>query len=251
LERIKELGIIPNFYISETYINQKSITANEKNGWVWLSEKEWDLFPALPISNEIIQGNNPVTSYWCGFPRNLTTTDYFRFFDNQYIYDPKSFNDLSGGKWESFRKNINKFERKNNPIYTDIKKDRPFWILIEKWFDNKMNSVLDGDFIMDCITNPKKGDYIRYLYDQNENMVAINYVDENYLYINYRFIICDKTKFADEYARYCFYTDTYIQSKNKLVNDGGNLGNSGLEKFKDKLNPKEKFKIYSKLKYKT
>jgi hypothetical protein len=53
----------------------------------------------------------------------------------------------------------------------------------------------------------------------------------------------------DEFVRYLFYTDREILSKNKFINDGGTVGNSGLERFKDKLNPFRKRKVYSYIHY--
>jgi hypothetical protein len=76
--------------------------------------------------------------------------------------------------------------------------------------------------------------------------MAVNAWDENWQYINFRFcIIRQGEPFLDEFARWLFYTDGQIQAKNKLVNDGGTLGNPGLEHFKDKLNPVHKRKVYS------
>jgi hypothetical protein len=249
LDRIRETGKIPNFFMSETYINQPTITAHARDGWVWLEENAFILFPAV-TSGAILHGQiNPAQTYWASFPNPCIPNAqkcFYEFLDYQYIYDPKKFLDLSGGKWESFRKNVRKFKDLYCPFYTCDRKDQAFWILMEKWFGNRQNEILDGEFILECISNPRPDDYIRYLYDKKGNMVAVNYADESWKYINYRFLICDKVPFADEYARYCFYTDPFIQKKNKLINDGGTLGNSGLEKFKDKLNPLLKEKIYTK-----
>jgi len=77
-------------------------------------------------------------------------------------------------------------------------------------------------------------------------LVAINIWDENYKYINYRYCIVDrKEPFLDEFVRYLFYTDLVILKTGKLVNDGGTVGNQGLEHFKDKLNPIRKRKVHS------
>ena len=89
----------------------------------------------------------------------------------------------------------------------------------------------------------KKGLY------KGEKLVALNIWDENYKYVNYRFCFVDHSEpFLDEFVRYLFYTDLWILSKNKLVNDGGVLGRPGLEKFKDRLHPFRKRKVYSYIK---
>ncbi len=77
-------------------------------------------------------------------------------------------------------------------------------------------------------------------------MVGMNVWDENHLYINYRLCIVDPSeRFLDEFMRYLFYTDPLIMEQNKLVNDGGVLGNEGLKRFKDKMNPFSVRPVYS------
>jgi len=79
------------------------------------------------------------------------------------------------------------------------------------------------------------------LYDENEQLMAINAWDENWEFINYRVCIVRQNEpFLDEFVRWLFYTDSQIQSSGKLVNDGGTLGSPGLERFKDKMNPYRK-----------
>lgn len=241
--RIEELGITPNFFISEIYLNQSDIIGKKKHGWVWIEENNLPLFPPLPYRFSLIR-KAPVQKYWAGWPNNQGINT--PFLDYQYIYDPKDFLKMEGGKWATFRKNSRKWANREEKVtYTRICDDDQAVSLMVNWITRNQKTVQDVQFIVDCILTPPTDCYIKYLYDATGKLTAINFADENYKYINYRFLICRREPFADEYARLCFYLDPYIQNKGKMVNDGGSLGLPGLEKFKDKLNPIEKNKIYS------
>jgi hypothetical protein len=254
LNLIKIYNIDPNFFISKTYFDRPELKAKRNDNWVWIEENGKAIFPALPIyltKQSDIWEFPFVSSYWCGFDGdvnnewlNLPENKYF--LDYQYIYDPNHFLDLSGGKWESFRKNVRRFlKREKGYSYDTVVNENDIYSLLHKWLEFHKKDAQDAPFIVNHLLEPAEGDYIKYLHDKQGNLLAVNYADENYKYINYRFIIADRKKYVDEFARYCFYTDPYILSKNKLVNDGGTLGFEGLERFKDKLNPLKKIKMYS------
>jgi hypothetical protein len=246
LTLIEQHTILPNFFISETYLNRPDFVWKYIDGWVWIEENGQVVFPPLPIYSEYEWEKLPVDNFWCGFISPDMDYGNQEFLDYNYLYDPKNFCDLSGSKWTTFRKNYKKFPNRNPGWkYSTTVERSKVYALLDKWLMARIDTAEDSEFIIDTILKPSPQDYIRYLHDGKGNLVAINYADENYMYINYRFLICDRTPFADEFARYCFYTDPYIGYKNKLVNDGGTLGNEGLEKFKDKLNPVEKIKLYS------
>lgn len=255
LNLIRIYGIDPNFFISSTYLSQEGIKAYMENNWVWLEESGQPLFPALPLymTKESDVWDFPyVKDYWCGFDGDVGN-EWMRlkdkqFLDYQYLYDPKNFINLSGGKWESFRKNVRKFlKRYHNYAYNTKRDYDDVRILLGEWLKKHRENVQDAEFIINCILTPSRDSevYVKCLYDENGTLLAINWADENYKYINYRFVITNGEPYVDEFARYCFYTDIVIQQKNKLVNDGGCLGFKGLEKFKDKLNPVKKIKMYS------
>lgn len=249
LTRIEELDIEPNFFLSETYLNQNCLIGKSKNNWIWIEDDGQPIFPAIPINKKALEYPYPITNCWAGF--NIDSTDVYRksiweFLDWQYLYNPKAFLNMVGGEWASFRKNSRKFIKRNpNCTYTWRRDDKQVRLLLSHWMERNQETVQDPMFIIQCILKPTNKEYIKYMYNEKKHLIAINFADENWKYINYRFIICKKEPFADEYARLCFYLDPYIQNKNKLVNDGGTLGNPGLEKFKDKLNPISKTQIYS------
>ncbi len=248
LRTIKNWKYEPNFFMSETYFKHKDFKEYTKKGWVWVEDDITPVFPALPY-RFLRSSKSPITEFWASIHDCwINPTNRLKFLDYQYIYNPKSFLNMEGKEWAAFRKNSKKFPNRNlNTIYTEFRNDKSIRELLAEWMENNSSNVMDAEFIAKCILYPSKADYIKYLYS-GDRLIAINYADENYKYINYRFLICRKEPFADEYARFIFYTDPIIQNKNKLVNDGGCLGFEGLEKFKDKLNPVSKVKIYSQIK---
>ena len=72
----------------------------------------------------------------------------------------------------------------------------------------------------------------------------MNVGDKNYLHAVYRYCLDDGTPYLNEYLRHCFYTSDWVQKKS-IVNDGGDLGNPKLERFKLKLNPVLIQKVYT------
>ena len=255
--------MIPNFFISEPYLKLTLAECYEDAYWIWIEEREMDLalFPPLPISidrldmHSIIEHKN--IKVWSDFENlninNMTwielSSKVFKFLDYEYIYNPIHFNDLSGGKWEVYRKNIRKWLKSNVKwSYRKLFRDKEMFLLLSDWIERKRTIIEDAEIIIAYCSygNKIEGIHRKFLYDGTGRLVAINIWDENWHYINYRYVltVADQPH-VDEFARYCFYTDREIQAKGKLVNDGGTLGNEGLERFKDKLNPVKKRKMYS------
>jgi len=248
LKQIEQHGIIPNFFCSETYLDNTSIVGRLEDGWVWLEENGLVLFPALPLSDKSNK-KYPISGCWADF-ENYTlfdeAEDEKKFLDLEFIYDTSEFNNLSGSKWRTFKKNIRywpdvnigwKYEQKTR--YSD-RKD-----LLVDWLERNQESVQDYETIVRCILEPTKNDLCKGLYNGQGELVSINFADENYKYINYRYIICKNEPYLDEFSRYCFYMDYDVRVKNKLINDGGCLGREGLKRFKIKLNPIKVRTVYS------
>jgi len=166
------------------------------------------------------------------------------FLDEEFFYNPLDFLNLSGKKWKTFRKNINKWMDKDYD-YFDIsgmdnyRKEKETLIL--KWSED-LEEFYDADILIKfCFFgNNVKGLFYK------DKLIAINIWDENKKYINFRYNIVDReNSFISEFSRYLFYIDPVILKSNKLVNDGGWLGKETLRKFKIKLNPIAIRKIYS------
>jgi hypothetical protein len=252
LKRAEELGIDPNFYLSEPYLNLIGARCYVRMGWVWIEEGDWCVFPPLPLT--LLSHLTPPydqRKIWSDFEGKNPNYFHSTFLDWEYIFNPTHFNSLSGGKWETYRKNIRKWPKQHpNWEYSNIFVGEEVQKLIGEWLEDKKDDMQDADllamFILIPQTSGYAGIYRKFIYNSDESLVAINVWDENYKYINYRYcIVKDKNPYLDEFARYLFYTDPDIQSKGKLINDGGSIGNEGLEKFKDKLNPVRKREVHS------
>ena len=223
----------------------------EDVNWIWIQERQSDmaLFPPLPVILGLAI-NAKHMKVWSDFENSKVPIPCkFKFLDYEYIYNPKHFNDLSGGKWEVYRKNIRKWLISNTSwSYRESFQWKEVSTLLADWFERRKSTIEEAGMIATygAYGDEIEGIHRKFLYDGYGKLAAINIWDENWYYINYRYVltVADQPH-VDEFARYCFYTDREIQSKGKLVNDGGSLGNEGLERFKDKLNPVKKRKMYS------
>jgi len=239
-------GIEPNFFISEPYLNQPNLIGRYEKGWVWVEEDGLALFPPLPLVKGFFNSSGfpEIPYFWSDF-NNLYggPGEWFSdFLDWEYLYDPKNFKDLSGGKWQTFRKNSRKWLKMQGGVYS-YQSNCPVHIragLLGEWLEDREQTIQDAEFIAECVLNSHKDLRLKYLFDKEGELAGINIWDENWMYINYRFCIVRKDPFLDEFMRLNFYLDPIIQKKNKLVNDGGSLENIGLERFKDRLNPVRK-----------
>lgn len=250
LEILEKLKIIPNFFISESYLNfHKEIELWKRWDLVYAVSGDALIFPPVVIptkNNTAFYGLSHYKEIWCDWEsKPYMVEDWSNkpvlFLDWEYIYDPKHFMDLSGGKWKTFRKNINKWPSRNSDfIYTDKRPD-PYKIadLLLKWINNR-EVVYDAEYLVELATNDKITDvFITYLYKRDRTLVAMNIADQNWFYINYRWCITDPDEpYLEEFTRLLFYRS--MINMGKLVNDGGSLGYPGLERFKDKLNPIKK-----------
>jgi hypothetical protein len=249
LKRAEQLKINPNFYLSEPYLLLSKAKCFIDNGWIWIESDGWCLFPPLFLSDYSLLGEYPNKNVWSDFGGVVYQLYKLRpsFLDWEYIFNPIDFTDLSGGKWNTYRKNIRKWPKSNeNWVYCDRFDKYAAGLLLERWFNKKSDKVEDADLIADFVVfSDLPGIHRCCLYDKNEQLKAINVWDENWRFTNYRFCIVEPDEsWLDEFARWLFFTDSEMQT-GKLVCDGGTLGNVGLEMFKDKLNPLSKRKVFS------
>jgi hypothetical protein len=247
---MEELKIEPNFYISLPYLVLSNTYCYTDKGWLWIEDEEWCLFPPLPHLNNYTPnaGDYPQKNVWSDFYNYHPLTPQMGFLDWEYLYDSHRFNHMEGGPWEAFRKNSRKWSRKNEYwSYTSVcSSTAECALLVGKWLENKIEVAQDAELIVKCALEPVGGIRKKYLYNNNGKLVAMNVWDENYKYINYRLcIVSPHEDFLDEFTRLLFYTDAEIQVTGKFINDGGTLGNAGLEFFKNKLNPLRKREVHS------
>lgn len=250
LKQAQSLEINPNFYTSLPYLELFEAECIIKDSWIWLEAENWILLPPLPLVRNALDRHYPRTEIWSSFSSmDVSKFHYKEFLDWQYVFDPKAFNDLSGGSWNVYRKNIRKYPKRHERwLYTveNTTKTEEILDLVWKWIENKGDTVLDAEFILKYLSNSDRTDIHKAFLYQDKELVAVNAWDENWKYINYRFCITKPNEpFLEEFVRYLFYGSPVIQDANKLVNDGGSLGNSGLESFKNKMNPLSKTPIFT------
>jgi len=247
LQSLEKFNITPNFLCSHEYFTKAGYCGRSNSRYVGIYDTD-DLL-VLPLIDLLLGRIHSIIPYggiWAGLPGfdpGYHPEHKKVFWDLQYIYNPKDFEDMSGKKWATFRKNSRKFLARYpyrtkwvNKISDDKIED----------FANAAIMVIKDNSIHDVevmITYLMEGKHRRFLINKSQKeILAINIWDQNYKYINYRYCLCLNIPFLSEYARLSFYKS--IQD-NRMVNDGGTLGRESLKSFKDKLNPIVVMKIYN------
>lgn len=260
LKLLEKYKVTPNFICSQEYFEKAKIEEIEKDGFIYWKQYDWILCPPISIHNGELLGvpKDWATKIWIDFLYWSPPIGYeLSFLDWEYIYKPKDFTNMSGGNWSTFRKNVRKFPGRYGkaPIsYVHINEitrkmgerfvEDGLKNLLVRWLNSQGENeeIQDDDVILEYLY---KGENRKVLIDKDYTLLGINIFDLNYFYINFRYSFSQDHKFLSEYLRYLFYTDPTILHHNKLVNDGGSLGNKNLESFKDKLNPVAKRPVYS------
>ena len=260
LELLKQYKVVPNFFCSEEYFNKAKLEELITDRHIYWKQDDWIIGPPIDAFNGGLLGTTEewAGKIWIDFLNWRPPVGYEpTFLDWEYVYNPKDFLDMSGGNWATFRKNIRKFPGRYghaplNYVYINEiarKKGERFVeeglkTLLLGWLNaqEKDEEIEDDDVILEYLY---KGENRKVLIDRNYAMLGINIWDTNHQFINFRYSFTQNHKFLSEYLRYIFYTDPTILHQNKLVNDGGSLGNKNLELFKDKLNPVAKRPVYS------
>ena len=247
LKTIQQNQIKPNFWVSEEYFQKAKFFESEESGWLIVEGPfdEGDKLVLPPLKKDAgihdlpdILSDAEVWSDFDGYP---ITKGLPRFLDLEFIYDPINFLNMSGGKWQVFRKNSRKFPKRfPSTTYLSCSNAIGQKIILESFFEwlkgrDANEEIQDDETIEQYLKN---GEHRKVLINNDSGKVlGINIWDLNDTYINYRYCFCSNEPFLSEYMRLLFYTDPEILSTGKLVNDGGCLGNDNLKAFKMKLNP--------------
>ncbi len=249
-------GIDPSFFHSQPYLDFTGAECLSNLVYIWVELEGWIMFPPLLLSGVGVVGPGksfPKGDIWCNdIDNNYAGSGAWKeeFLDWEYLFDPVDFLHMDGGDWNTFRKNIRKWPRENPKWTYSMKPPHQARIqeMILDWFEQKGNDIDDAEIIVNFILQRHPGIRRKYIYRDGE-LVGVNVWDWNAHFINYRLCIAKSgERFLDEFMRYLFYTDPGIQMSRKFVNDGGSLSNDGLERFKDKMNPRYKRKRYSLIK---
>lgn len=251
LRALKAHNIDPNFWISQEYFDFAkfkeivvSVCRVDKLIAVTSDETKQFIFP--PIS--LLYGCRGITEcFENGVWSDFSNASYYKstnheLLDLEYLYDPKNFNNMIGKRWAVFRKNVRKWPRENDGkfVYRKLDQFTPAEVhhgiknLLIKWLE-KHEDIQDSEALLYYALHGEDRS-ILFRTDRRE-IVGINCWDSNWKYINFRWSICKKDPFLNEFMRYLFYTDPEIQKQNKMVNDGGVLDNPNIKAFKNKMNP--------------
>lgn len=243
----------PNFWMSEEFVVFKSLEWVQDAsvvGWKEHGETDW-YFPPWDAALCMFRQD---LSIFAGF---LDKTWGARggkwihsvFLDHQYVYDPYQFNDPVGKKWKTYRKNIRKFLNRTNPRVYDYRrlKEKEQEIEIEfmllQWSQDKV--LYDPEVMVQFLFFGK----YRWGLFVDGGLVGVNVGDENCRHRIFRYCLDNGAPFLNELMRHLFYTSPFAQQSGMLINDGGDLGNEGLARFKRRLNPISIHKVYSHERY--
>ena len=166
------------------------------------------------------------------------------FLDNEFIYDPHRFLDMTGSKWSVFRKNTRKWPTRSpgQKVYRRLVKgelEDECGELLVKWVGD--GKVFDPEVLL------KFGLFGEYRFGLflDGRLVGLNACDLNWEFTNFRLCVDNGSSFIQEHLRWLFYTSSFVLGRDRFVNDGGNLGSEGLYRFKKKLNPVGVRQVYS------
>jgi hypothetical protein len=242
LDRASQMEIIPNFWLTEQYLAIQNAKLQSNGKVMWVQEDDWAIFPPLPLcGNSLMEIDCPPMKIWSDF-ENYSVGKVMGFLDWEYTYNSDNFLNMKGGKWQSFRKNCRKWPRANNGWTYNGDAPTPEEIsgLLIKWLEKHEGEIEDSESLIWFVENCQMRAFLR----RGGELVGVNVWDGNGAYLMYRYCITDPDEpYLDEFTRSLFYQST----PGRLVIDGGCLGNPGLERFKDKLNPIKKREVYSRI----
>lgn len=256
LQLLERGNITPNFWCAEEYFEKAGLEEYVDGDVVLVVDGDWCVFPPIYIETASLAdrwaGDRPIWSDFAEWSPDSNTYNR-KFLDLEYIYDPKAFLQMDGGKWAVFRKNCRKWPRR----FENRAGLRYDWIgaspfnyrramdeVLRSWLDGMKEpdeEIQDDEALLKYLYHGKNR---KILFDRN-GIYGINIWDENYRYINFRWCLCRPEDFLSEYMRLLFYLDPFILDKYKQVNDGGVLDDPDLKRFKDKMCPSLVREVYS------
>jgi len=241
---LRQKKIEPNFWVSDEYIERKGLVWTRLGHLSGYTDDDggWFFPPLFEEENVLIHTG---AKWWSSF---LDASEG-EALDRQYIYRHEEFLcDLSGQRWANFRKNTNTFLRAHSDLqYVPMSVlgstlDEKIETLLMAWADRK-DSIYDPDILVDYVLN---GNHRWILLDGDDNLIGMNVADYNWRFTNFRFCIDNGEPCAQAFLRLCFYRNAqWFKDHPPLVNDGGDLGQRGLETYKKRLNPARVATIYT------
>ena len=244
----------PNFYCSDEYFEKANMSIEVETDIQYIKRRIYlldnenvRLLPTIEIIGNFYDYFARIGKDYI-FQSGFSNYEEGEFWDYEFIYDPKNFLDLSGGKWKKVRKNINWVKKKINEDiqfspYIENDKLNHF---LDLWFHKNRDVVFyDPEVMVNYVYHGNNRLFL--IGNESGRLYGICIWDENYKYINFRFCLVDPNiKGLSDFCRVKFYI-FMAHETNKLVNDGGSLGNQGLYEYKKYLNPIEINEIRSTL----
>lgn len=252
LQVLENHDVEPNFWCSEEYFQKAGFQCVVDGlGYVGVLGDGVLICPPIhPVSGPPRQLLNlfSVNEVWSDFQGSHFPDWVQEDLDLEYIYNPKEILAMEGSRFKTFRKNHRKVQRDygaESLIYNRVGLCSDFQEDIDQLFIEWLESRGESEIIHDDSVLYRyltEGYNRALLYHQEHGLLGINVWDENYKYVNYRYMICRPWPYLDEYMRWLFYA--FLDS-DKLVNDGGVLDNPGLKRFKDRMNPTRVRNVHS------
>jgi len=218
-----------DFYIDE----EKRLYSKDKNGYflVWRYRKIPENTDFILISTEKLEG-------WS-----------YDLFDVNYIYSVEKLRELKGKNFKVLRKNIRKIEKTGKKIEWILAK-KPDIISYKTIFRNLDIDMekKDSFWLKELLYDDKYWGYgidkisflFLFLEDELVSLEVFGFLDKDIL-IHFIQKYDKAIPFISEFSRYYLYISI---PRIKYINDGSDLGNEGIKRFKKKFNP-EILNIYS------
>lgn len=249
LARLESLGIAPNFWCSEEYIDAANwSTLCSPTDTLWVVDEEYNIMlPGIGM-------DSGEYGFWAGFSELLPpkeNAEIWDFLDYEFIYMPSRFLSIEGPEWSASRKNMRwAVQDAGEPLWLQnaslfAEKDTYIETFFGEWMEaNESTEIYDPEVLVKYIYAGRNRLFLRGL--TSGKVYGIIAWDDNFKYINFRYcLVLPNIRGLSDLARITFYRYIARLFPEKLVNDGGSLGNPGLERYKKRLNPITINSIYS------
>ena len=262
-------GCDPLFWCSESYWATAGWCERQEGDAVWIQmvpnepgeEDGVAAFPALRMSGGGFCASYPpgCSEVWAAPAGWAAQRGQRSLLDHQYIYDPAVFalERLDADPTRAvFRKNSRKWPRAHRVPGQD-----PTWLwlptgsfrdeaedLVARWAMGRAADevIHDDDVLIRYLIQGGVGISRWALYIRPDRFLAVMAADAPWHgRENFRFLAVDPDEpWLDEYARLMYYRGAAARGVT-LVNDGGDLGNAGLARFKQRLGPLRVNDVYT------
>lgn len=214
----------PNFYLSDRLWEAAGYKAERVGASVVVWTEDGLLFPPITVWGELTPAFFPVFVDFEGYRGNGEA----KLLDHEYIYNPASFLDLSGGARKVFRKNVHRFEREHPGWEYRVIDGAPEFLPV--WLEQSGAEEFYGpEVALQYLRGEVEALFVR------GKLVGVNAYDTNFAYTNFRYSFALREFGASEFLRWQFF----LHHQGRLVHDGGDLGCPSLAEFKMKLGPVE------------